>query len=381
MTAKKIFIIAGESSGDVLGADLIRSLRAITPELEIRGIGGEKMLAAGLPESFFPMEELSVMGVAEVLPKVPKFLGLIRKTVEAVRGFNPDVVVTIDSPDFSFRVQKKLWEQKISARRVHYVAPTVWAWRSDRARKIAEYLDGIICLFPFEVPYFEREGLHAISVGHPMVTSGVLEGDGARFRQAHGFVADDLILGVFCGSRRRELDMGIPVIRQVASLLLTKFPELKFIVPTLPKWQARLEEEFRDFGAVVTSEPSEKYDSFRACDAAVVVSGTVALEVALSGTPHVLFYKMNGLTWEIIRRVLKTKFAHLGNILLKRKAYPEFIQNQVDALDISETLSKFISDKNRSRHEFKKLSDEVLEELRLNPLDHASDIAANFVMK
>ncbi len=381
MTAKKIFIIAGESSGDVLGADLILSLRAIAPELEIRGIGGEKMLAAGLSESFFPMEELSVMGVAEVLPKVPKFLGLIRKTVEAIRGFNPDVVVTIDSPDFSFRVQKKLWEQNISARRVHYVAPTVWAWRPDRARKIAEYLDGIICLFPFEVPYFEREGLSAISVGHPMVTSGVLEGDGAKFRQAHGFVSDDLVLGLFCGSRRRELEMGTPVIKEVASLLRTKFPELKFIVPTLPKWQARLEEEFQDFDAVVTSDPSEKYDSFHACDAAAVVSGTVALEVALSGTPHVLFYKMNGLTWEIIRRVVKTKFAHLGNILLKRKAYPEFIQNQVNASDISETLSKFISDKNRSRDEFKKLSDEVLEELRLNPLERASDIAANFVMK
>lgn len=353
MTVKKIFIIAGESSGDVLGADLIRSLKAIAPELEIRGIGGDKMLAAGLSDSFFPMEELSVMGIAEILPKVPKFLGLIRKTVEAIRGFNPDVVVTIDSPDFSFRVQKKLWEQKNSARRIHYVAPTVWAWRPDRARKIAQYLDGIICLFPFEVPYFEREGLRTVSVGHPMVTSGVLEGDGAKFRQAHGFIADDLVLGLFCGSRRRELEMGIPIIRDVTSLLRTKFPDLKFVVPTLPKWQKRLEEEFQDIGAVVTSDLSEKYDAFRACNAAAVVSGTVALEVALSGVPHVLFYKMNSLTWEIVRRVVKTKFAHLGNILLKRRAYPEFIQGQAIASDISDVLSKFLSDKNSADLIFK----------------------------
>ncbi|MDY0028576.1 MAG: lipid-A-disaccharide synthase [Pseudobdellovibrionaceae bacterium] len=381
MSVTKIFIIAGESSGDVLGADLIRSMLAIRSDLEIRGIGGEKMLSAGLTESFFPMEELSVMGVAEILPKVPKFIGLIRKTVEAIRGFNPDVVVTIDSPDFSFRVQKKLREQKVPARRIHYVAPTVWAWRPGRARKIAQYLDGIICLFPFEVPYFEREGLSAISVGHPMVTSGVLEGDGLKFRQAHGFIVDDLVMGLFCGSRERELEMGVPIIKDVVSLLCHKYPELKFVIPTLPKWHARLEQEFQNLQVVVTSDSEEKYDAFRACDVAVAVSGTVALEIALSGIPHVLFYKMNSLTWEIVRRVVKTKFAHLGNILLRRNAYPEFIQQQVVAANISDVVSKFLSDRRGSRLKYQRLSEEVLEELCLHPHERASDIAANFVMK
>ncbi|MCB1559003.1 MAG: lipid-A-disaccharide synthase [Alphaproteobacteria bacterium] len=381
MSVRKIFIIAGESSGDVLGADLIRSLLAVDPETEIRGIGGERMLEAGLKSSFFPMDELSVMGIAEILPKVPKFIGLIRKTVDAIKGFNPDVVVTIDSPDFSFRVQKALWKEGASAKRIHYVAPTVWAWRPDRARKIAQFLDGIICLFPFEVPYFEREGLRAISVGHPMVSSGLLSANGAAFRSRHEIGQDDLVLGLFCGSRRRELDMSLPIIREVVGFAREKYPDLKFIVPTLPKWQSRLADEFLDLPCVVTSDVSEKYEAFRACDAAMVVSGTVALEVALAGVPHVLFYKMGAVTWEIVKRMVRTTFAHLGNILLDRAEYPEFIQENVVSDEIFATIARFLDNRMEQRARFSRLARQVLEEMQPNLNEKASDLAASFIIK
>lgn len=359
--AYKVFVIAGESSGDALGASFLKDFLAVYPDAEIRGIGGDKMVSAGLPQSFFPMEELSVMGIAEILPRVPKFIGLIRKTVQEVKGFNPDIVLTIDSPDFSFRVQKALRQEKLSAKQFHYVAPTVWAWRPERARKIAQFLDGIICLFPFEIPYFETEGLKAVSVTHPMVHSGVLEGDGQKFRADHFLTDDDLVLGLFCGSRRRELDMSLPIMRELVQDLRLKFPDLKLVVPTLPKWQAYLEEAFGALGGViVTSDQSVKYDAFQACDAAVVVSGTVALEVALAGIPHVLFYKMNGLTWEIVRRMVKSKFAHLGNILLGRSVYPEFIQESAQADLIYETLVKLLNDKENSLHIYSLHSRELL---------------------
>ena len=144
MPLKKIFIIAGEASGDKLGESLIQSLIAQNPDVEIRGIGGSGMIAAGLKDSLFPMDELSLMGLAEIVPKIPKLLGLINKTVQAIRVFDPDVIITIDAPDFSFRVQKKIKSFAMRAKQIHYVAPSVWAWRPGRAAKIKQFLDGIV---------------------------------------------------------------------------------------------------------------------------------------------------------------------------------------------------------------------------------------------
>lgn len=379
--AYKVFIIAGESSGDVLGASLIKAMKARYPDLELRGIGGPAMLDAGLPESLFPMDRLSVMGIAEILPKIPLFMRLISKTVQAIRNYNPDLVVTIDSPDFSFRVQKKLKAYGVAARKVHYVAPTVWAWRSGRALKISTFLDGIMCLFPFEPDYFEREGLKASFVGHPMVESGLLQADGNRFREAHNIPQSAKTLGLFCGSRNGEITTSVPVMREMLERLRKKDEHIIAIIPTLPKWQARLEREFADLGnVVVTSDDSEKYDAFRACTAAILVSGTIALELALLGVPHILFYRMNRLTWAIIRRVVKTRFAHLGNILLKRGAYREFIQERADPDQMEEVLGAMLANPVR-QDEFRKLADELLDTLRPNPNEKAADMAAEFALR
>lgn len=376
----KVFVIAGEHSGDVLGAALIKSLRAKQPDIELRGIGGPKMIEAGLPESLFSMEHLSVMGLAEILPRIPKFLSLISKTAQAIRNYNPDIVVTIDSPDFCFRVQKKLKEQGVRAKRIHYVAPTVWAWRSGRALKISTFLDGIMCLFPFEPPYFEREGLHASFVGHPMVESGILDGDGKAFRDKYNIAGDVKTLGLFCGSRKGELERAVPAMRNLLDRMRAIYPDLVAIVPTLPKWHERLEKEFADKeGVVVTSSAEEKYNAFRACDAAVLVSGTVALEVALSGVPHILFYQMNSLTWAIVRRLVKTKYAHLGNILLKRRAFHEFIQDQAKVGDMESILDALLNDPAR-KADARKVAREILDILRPNPNLQAGDVAAAFVL-
>lgn len=377
---KKIFIIAGESSGDALGAGLLTALLKRIPDLEVRGIGGERMKAAGLSESFFPMDELSVMGLAEVLPRVPKFIGLIRKTVEAIKGYNPDLVVTIDSPDFCFRVQKGLKKSGVAAKRVHYVAPTVWAWRPGRARYIAQFLDGIMCLFPFEVPYFEREGLSAVAVGHPMVESGVLDGDGTKFRALMGIPDDAKVFGAFCGSRSRELEMSIPIMKDIITGLRSSYPELYCVVPTLPKREERLKTEFSGFDrVVVTSDHASKYDAFHACDVAAAVSGTVALEVALAGVPHALFYKMNKVTWEIVRRMVRTQFAHLGNILLDRRQFPEFLQEDARADDMVLTLKSFLCDAD-AKTKARGYARELVGRLSTGPKSNSSEQAAHFLL-
>lgn len=378
--ATKVFIIAGEASGDQLGSSLIQSLREQNPDIEIRGIGGEAMMAAGMKESLFPMDHLSVMGLAEIIPRIPKFINLIAKAVQAIRVFDPDVVVTIDAPDFSFRVQKKIKAVGIRAKKIHYVAPTVWAWRSGRAAKIAQFLDGIICLFPFEPIYFEREGLKATAVGHPMVSSGLMSGDGGVFRARHHIAQDSKVLGLFCGSRTSEVRGLLPLMIDVAKQIKETEHNLVCVVPTLPKWKDVIEKEMRDAGlsAIVTCDQSEKWDAFHAPDVALAVSGTVALEIALAGIPHAIIYKMSNLTWEIIRRVVKTKFAHLGNILLGHLVYPEFIQENATVETIAPVIKNLmVSDVERRVQT--EASKKILQLLEPNPNEKAADSAAAFI--
>lgn len=378
--AFKIYVIAGEESGDQLGAGLITSLKQQYPDAEIRGIGGKAMIDAGLPESLFPMNQLSVMGLAEILPRIPKFINLIAKTVQAIRVFDPDMVITIDAPDFSFRVQKKIKALNVRAKKVHYVAPTVWAWRAGRAAKIARFLDGIICLFPFEPIYFEREGLKAIAVGHPMVSSGLMQGDGALFRKKFDIAPDKKILGLFCGSRTSEVRELAPIMIEVAKSLQEKHPDLLCVVPTLPKWKAELEKSCVDAGvtAIVTSDKSDKWNAFSAPDVALAVSGTVALEVALAGVPHAIIYKMNNLTWEIVRRVVKTKFAHLGNILLGHLVYPEFIQEDATAEKILPVIEKLLTSEAEIRIQ-RESAKKIHLLLEPNQNEKAADRAAAFI--
>ena len=378
----KVFIIAGEASGDQLGASLIQSLKSQNPDIEIRGIGGDAMMGAGMGKSLFPMENLSVMGLAEVLPRIPKFINLIAKAVQAIRVYDPDVVITIDAPDFSFRVQKKIKEAGIRAKKIHYVAPTVWAWRAGRAAKVARFLDGIICLFPFEPIYFEREGLKSIAVGHPMVSSGLLSGDGKAFRLRHNIHESAKVLGLFCGSRTSEVRGLLPLMIDVAKKIRDTEPSLICVIPTLPKWKTEIEKSMVDAGikAIVTDDPSEKWDAFRAPDVALAVSGTVALEIALAGVPHAIIYKMNNWTWEIIRRVVKTKFAHLGNVLLGHLVYPEFIQENATTENITPAILTLMNSGMERKIQIES-SKQILQLLEPNPNEKAADSAANFILR
>ncbi|MBL8641762.1 MAG: lipid-A-disaccharide synthase [Alphaproteobacteria bacterium] len=378
--AFKVFIIAGEESGDKLGEGLILSLRKQNPDIEIRGIGGNGMSAAGMGQSLFPMDHLSVMGIAEVVPRIPKFLGLIAKTVQAIRVFDPDVVVTVDAPDFSFRVQKKIRKLNLRAKQFHYVAPTVWAWRSGRAAKVKQFLDGMICLFPFEPIYFEREGLHSVAVGHPMVSSGLIDGNGIRFRQTHSIPVQQKVLGIFCGSRASEVRGIAPLLIDVAKRVKEKHPDLLCVVPTLPKWKDELQQMFSSAGcdALITADTTEKWDAFHAPDVAIAVSGTVALEIALAGVPHIVVYKMNKWTWEILRRVVKTKFVHLGNVLLGHLVYPEFLQDNATVEKISSAIDTLLSSEIECKIQ-EESSRKILYLLEPNPNEKAADRAAAFI--
>lgn len=378
----KVFIIAGEASGDQLGAAVLKSLYQQDGNLNIRGIGGEAMKSAGLRESLFPMEDLSLMGIFEVVPKIPHILKRIRQTVEAIRVFNPDVVLTIDSPDFCFRVQKELSKTTCRAKRIHMVAPTVWAWRPGRAKKIARFLDGLICLYPFEPPYFETEGLRSVFIGHTMMSSGLLSGNAPSFRFRHMIGLERKTVGLFFGSRGSEIENNADAILEAASKLKQHDPDIYFIVPTLPKWKELLEAKLieRGLNALVLIGKEEKWDAMAACDVAIAVSGTVALEIAAVGVPHVITYRVNSLTWHIAQRLIKTPHVHLANILLNERVVPEFIQHEATSENIYVSVQNLLNDSNaryRQIENFGKIRDLLQNPEKINPADKAAGFILN----
>ncbi|MBI2234282.1 MAG: lipid-A-disaccharide synthase [Micavibrio aeruginosavorus] len=341
----KVYLIAGEASGDVLGSFLMKSLRAHAPQgVTFYGIGGKLMEAEGL-RSLFPVHELSVMGIAEVLPRLQKILARIKETADHIRGIDPDIVITIDAPDFCFRVVRSVQKQAAAKRPlfIHYVAPTVWAWRPERAKKIADLYDGILCLFPFEPPFFQKHGLPAGYVGHPVMEQGYVDASGAAVRAEFGIDAETPVLGLMFGSREGEVARHGAILREAAEKLQATNPQLHFLAPTLPHIESAVRQALSGIHNVhVTCDSARKPEIFAAMTAAVAVSGTVALELAVANVPHVIAYRMSPLTYQIVRRLVRVRFAHLANILLNKGVVPEFIQDECTADNIVAGIRPFL---------------------------------------
>jgi lipid-A-disaccharide synthase len=347
MTAPlNIFLIAGEASGDLLGAGLMRALRERHPDVVFHGVGGRSMAAQGL-NSLFPMEDLSVMGVAEVLPRLFKILGRISQTAKEIRRLRPDAVITIDSPDFCFRVIKKLKKRVNSIPCIHYVAPSVWAWRPGRARKVAQFLDHILTLLPFEPPYFEEHGLAATFVGHPVVERLENRGDGDRFRKKHGLKPDQPILSMLPGSRMSELTRLLGKFSETADIVLRNRHNAVIVIPTLPHLKDHIEKFFRGRGInpVLVYDEQEKYDAFAASVIAIAASGTVSLELAMTDTPHIIAYKLSPVSAWLARNLIKTPYVNLINILLKRRVVPELLLDDCEPGPMSKELLRLMGNR------------------------------------
>ncbi|MCB9978723.1 MAG: lipid-A-disaccharide synthase [Rhodospirillales bacterium] len=340
----KIFLIAGEPSGDSLGAALMDSVREKSPEITFSGIGGPLMESRGLV-SLFPMQDLAVMGLAEILPRLRLILRRIRETVAAIEQEKPGIVVTIDSPDFTLRVVRGVRRRmgRAAPKFVHYVAPSVWAWRPGRAKKLARLVDAVMCLLPFEPPFFLREGLRAIFVGHPVTRSAFVTADGAAFCTAHDIAPNQTVIGILPGSRRGEIARTGSTLFTAARIFAARHPDVVFVIPTLEHLRAEMERRAADLSApvhIVTG--ADRAQALAACSAAMATSGTVGLELAAARVPHVIAYRMNALSWAIIRRMVRIKYAHLVNILLDAPVVPEFIQSACTPENIANGVEKVL---------------------------------------
>jgi len=330
----RVFVVAGEPSGDKLGAALMQGLRELAPGVSFDGVGGPLMQAQGLV-SRFDMSELSVMGIAEILPKYRSLMRRVNETAANVVNTAPDVLITIDSPDFSLRVARRVRAASPRIRTVHYVAPTVWAWRPGRAEKMARMIDQVLALFPFEPPFMHAAGMDCEFVGHPVVAEPVAtDAQAEAFRDRHGIGAAPCLL-VLPGSRRGEVTRLAPVFRDALHAIIQSRPETRVVVPAAAPVAPALKELIRDWpGAPVFLDPrdteaaqaaADKRAAFRAADVALAASGTVSLELAAAATPMVIAYDMNWISRHIIAHMLKVDTVTLVNLVSETRVVPEFL--------------------------------------------------------
>ncbi|MGO4917430.1 lipid-A-disaccharide synthase [Pseudogemmobacter sp. W21_MBD1_M6] len=330
----RVFVIAGESSGDKLGGALMAGLRQLVPDVQFSGVGDAQMQAQGLT-TLFPMDELSVMGITEVLPKYRSLKRRIAETARAVLDQKPDVLITIDSPDFCLRVARLVKAQS-DIRTVHYVAPTVWAWRAGRAAKMAKVIDQVLALFPFEPPYLEAAGLRCDFVGHPVVAEPqASRAEITAFRASYRIDEGAPLILALPGSRKGEVARLAPVFAAALRPVLAAYPTARVILPAAPNVVHMVYQLTANWpGDRIIVDPlrgtpeqsaAAKRAAFGAAGVALAASGTVSLELAAAGTPMVIAYDMNWLSRQIIARMLKVDTVTLVNLVTDTRTVPEFL--------------------------------------------------------
>jgi lipid-A-disaccharide synthase len=338
----RIFIIAGEASGDVLGARLMAAISAQRTGIEFSGIGGARMAESGLV-SLFPMQELSVMGLAEILPRIFSLRRRIAQTIETIKATRPDIVVTIDSPGFCLRVLKGLSDTGIQ--RVHYVAPQVWAWRQSRVKHYPGLWEELLCLLPFEPEFFAPFGLNPVFTGHPVLESGADAGDAARFRARHNIAADAVPVVLMPGSRVTETSRLLPVFRQTMALLVVRIPNLQPVLAAAPGIADAVAAQTANWpvAPIIVRDIPTRYDAFAAARAALTKSGTSTLELAMAGVPMAVTYRVNPLSAALAKRLIKVKHVAMINLLAGRALVPELLQQDCTPEKLSTTLHALIT--------------------------------------
>jgi lipid-A-disaccharide synthase len=379
MTPKRIFIIAGEASGDVLGFRLITALKTLRPDLVFTGIGGARMTEAGLT-SIFPMQEIAVMGLAEILPRLIALNRRLNQTIEAIKTQQPHLLLTIDSPGFCLRILNALRENQ-NIKKIHYVAPQVWAWRQERVKKFPGLWDELLCLLPFEPDFFAPHNLHANFVGHPVLESGADQGNAARFRTTHNIPANATPIILMPGSRVTEISRLLPIFRATLSRLAPKIPNLipivaaaPFIAPAVIAKTASWPQQ-----PIIVQTISDRYDAFAAASTALTKSGTSTLELAMAGVPMAVTYRVNPISAALGRRLIKVSHVAMINLLSKTPIVPELLQENSTPEKLAATLQTLLTDQAAAAAQRKNFA-EALATLR-PPAGTPSAAAASAIAK
>jgi lipid-A-disaccharide synthase len=372
MANLRIALVAGEASGDILGAGLMRALKVQHPAVEFIGVGGPLMEAEGLV-SYFPMERLSVMGLVEVLGRLRELLARRKKLVGDLIAEKPDVFIGIDAPDFNLNIELKLRQAGIKT--VHYVSPSVWAWRQKRVLKIREGCDLMLTLFPFEAKFYEEKGVPVRFVGHSLADAIPLEADRAAARAELG-LPDGPLVALMPGSRCGEVGRLGELFLDTAQRLRAMRPGVRFVMPCAsPQRRAQLEAMLAGRDLPLTLLDGQSHLALAACNAVLIASGTATLEALLYKRPMVVAYRLAPLTFWILKRMVKSPYVSLPNLLAQRLLVPELLQDDATVEALAQTLSPLIEGGEEQTRGF----DEIHRTLRLDASNQAADAVLKLI--
>ena len=366
-----IYIVAGEPSGDILGDQLIKSLESKFNSPIFNGVGGERMQSNNFT-SLFDMSDISIFGIFPVLRKLFFLMNKINDVVKDISQKKPDIIILIDSPDFNHRVAKKVKKYLPNVPIVCYVAPTVWAWRQGRAKKMSEYFDYLLSVIPFEVNFFEKYGLKTSYVGHPFIEK-VKNINDITFSEKYDLDKSKTII-FLPGSRKIEIERHSPVMVQAIDYLKDQNLNLNILIATGQKQLDQIRDYFTDIQII--TDDYEKYSLFKKADFACAASGTVTLELGLTETPTIVIYKMDKLTWFFISKMVKVKFVSLVNLILGRESSKELLQDNFNKENLIDELSKLLSDEDGQKKQINDLKEfnAIMNKNIDNPSGNASKI-------
>ncbi|KAE9660038.1 lipid-A-disaccharide synthase [Pseudomonas sp. PB105] len=372
MANLRIALVAGEASGDILGAGLMRALKAQHPAVEFIGVGGPLMQAEGLV-SYFPMERLSVMGLVEVLGRLRELLARRKLLIQTLIEEKPDVFIGIDAPDFTLNIELKLRQAGIKT--VHYVSPSVWAWRQKRVLKIREGCDLMLTLLPFEARFYEEQGVPVRFVGHTLADDIPLQADRAAARAQLG-LPDGPLVALMPGSRGGEVGRLASVFFDAAERLQALKPGVRFVLPCAsPQRRAQIETLLEGRNLPLTLLDGQSHLALAACDAVLIASGTATLEALLYKRPMVVAYRLAALTFWILKRMVKSPYISLPNLLAQRLLVPELLQDDATPEALAQTLLPLIDGGEEQTRGF----DEIHRTLRRDASNQAADAVLTLI--
>jgi len=376
-----VYLIAGEASGDNIGSRLMEILeRRRGGAIRFAGIGGERMAARGLV-SLFPMGELTLMGLTQVLPRIPSLLRRMGQTAREIRRQKAALVLSIDASGFARGVARRLKGSGIPV--VQYKAPSAWAYWPWRARRVARYFDLTLAILPFEPAFFAKYGAACTFIGHPSFESGIERGDGPAFRARHGLAAEAPLLCVLPGSRWSEVAWSLDDLRATVERLMPEIPGLKVVVPTIQPVAPRVRAAVAEWPlpAIVVEGDGERFDAFAASDVALAVSGTVTVELAIAGVPMAVCYRRSAFDAAVARRILTVDYVTIVNLVLDRPVIPEFIQDDCRPDKLAECCARLFADEAVRAAQIEGCR-EAVSELRCGdtlPRERAADILLDLI--
>ncbi len=372
---KKVFILTGEPSGDKLASKVIAKLKKLNSNIKYLSVGGDNLKSLGI-ESIYDLKEITYLGFTKVLLNIFKINNKINRTVDAILEFNPDVLFTVDSPDFTLRVAERVKNKNSKIKTIHYVAPQVWIWREGRVKKIKKFIDHILLLFSFEKPYFDKEQISCEFVGHPLLEN--INDDKIDINQFLG--KNKALISIFAGSRISEINILMPILLNFIKLMDAKYNDITFVFHATKEHNSLIKAYVKNSKLInceVISDDKIKAHLLKKSIFAVAKSGTVSLEICNAKIPSIIFYKMNFINFLILKMLVKTKYANIINIAANEEIIPELLQSNCNAKNIYKVVSEFLDTPVKVQDQVKR-TQTILNKLKTDrPSSELASIALN----